>query len=224
LHLLGLLALWIGWLVSWRSSGRSAVSFMLAIAILTAYTYSASSHAADGGDFTLAELGDWLHVLSASAWGGGILASALFISILGKQPTRHRVAIGKMMGRLSSLSAAALALVLLTGVYNAALRLNGLNDLADTSYGQALGIKLILVAAMAVIGAVNRLIFVPKIRRWAAQTDAADIRPVRQIVASLGADVFLVLLILCAAAVLIQSMPPAVTKHTPGMSHPHSAQ
>jgi copper resistance protein D len=185
LHLLSLLLLWIGWVISWRTPGRGAASFMLTAVALTAFTYSASSHAADSGDFTLAELNDWLHVLFASLWGGGVLASAIFIfPIFRKRPGQSRALIGEMVSRLSSLSALALALVLVTGIYNAAIRLGSFNELMDSSYGHILGIKLILVTAMAIIGLANRFILVPKIRQWAAKSKVADNRCSRSLLPS----------------------------------------
>jgi hypothetical protein len=44
---------------------------------------------------------------------------------------------------------------------------------------------------------------------------------VQQIIATIRIDVVVVLLILYAAAVLIQSMPPSAMKNMPGMTHQH---
>ncbi len=222
LHLFGLLVLWIGWGVSWRRPDRGATWFMLIAAVLTAFTYSASSHAADRGDFTLTELNDWLHLLSASVWGGGILASALFIfPALKKRPEQRHAWIAEMVGRLSSLSALALALVLATGTYNAVARLGSVGELTSTAYGRVLAIKLALVAIMAIIGAANRFILVPRLRRGTGKTTAPNDQPMQALIATMRADVVLVLLILYAAAVLIQGMPPASMKAMPEMEHRH---
>ena len=195
---------------------------MLIAAVLTAFTYSASSHAADRGDFTLTELNDWLHLLSASVWGGGILASALFIfPALKKRPEQRHAWIAEMVGRLSSLSALALALVLVTGTYNAVARLDSVGELMSTAYGRVLAIKLALVAIMAIIGAANRFILAPQLRRWAGKTTAANDQPMQRLIATMRADVVLVLLVLYAAAMLIQGMPPASMKAMPEMEHRH---
>jgi putative copper resistance protein D len=216
LHLLGLFILWIGRIASLRVRNRAASAFMLIAIVATAFTYSASSHAADSGDFTLTEFNDWLHILSASLWGGSILASALFIfPVLARLPGEYRVLMGEATGRLSGFSAVALAIVLLTGIGNAATRLHGFDELARSTYGHVLVVKLILVFVMAGIGAANRFILLPKVRRWAAQSGSTDDRPVRRMVTAIRIDVVLVLLILCAAAVLIQSMPPAAMKNMP---------
>lgn len=209
LHLICLPVLWICWIMSLRSPTRTWPACMLALIVLLAFTYSASSHSADLGDFTSAELMDWLHILSASTWGGGILASAVFIfPALKNQSGQHWLLVSDMVGRLSVLSALALAIVLITGLYNAMSRLGSFDALTNNFYGRILGIKLILVIVMIVIAAANRFFLFPNIQQWAAKPVGADDRPLRWIKATVWMDAVLVLLIMTAAAVLIQSMPP----------------
>jgi hypothetical protein len=50
---------------------------------------------------------------------------------------------------------------------------------------------------------------------------AANDQPMQGLIATMRADVVLVLLILYAAAVLIQGMPPASMKAMPEMDHRH---
>lgn len=209
IHLIGLLLLWIGWVLAGRMPGRGPAAVMLAIAAMIAWTYSATSHAADGGDFTVKECGDWLHLLAASLWGGGILASALILLMIGKQTSQLRELIGHLVRRLSSLSAIALALVLITGIYSATTKVSSVDELLHSPYGQMLCLKLMLVAAMAGVGAVNRFILVPRIERWVEKATATDDTPIQRFIAAIRVDVVLVLLVLCVAAALIQGMPPA---------------
>jgi putative copper resistance protein D len=218
LHLLSLTVLWLGWLAFSRSRGRGSASLMLVALAVTVFTYSASSHAADRGDFTLGELCDWLHVLGGALWGGGILATALFsMPMLRRRGVWHRAWIGETVDRLSTLSAVSFVLVLATGLYNAASRLDRLSDLASDSYGYTLSIKLILVAALAGIGAINRFVLVPKVKHWATDPTVTADRPPRRIMVALWIDTILVLLILSAAAVLVQRMPFAAMRNIPGM-------
>jgi putative copper resistance protein D len=223
LHFLGLLVLWIGWVVSARVLSQWPATFMLAVSYAMALTYSASSHAADTGDFTLAEFIDCLHLISAGTWGGGIVVSALFLfPVFGKIAKQDRTLLAEMVFRLSTLSAVAVVLVAGSGVFNMYARLGHLDNLLHSSYGHVLAVKLMLVATMLAIGGINRVILAPKIRRWAEAPETGNGNPVRWLNASIKVDVVLVLLILTAASVLIQGMPPAAERYMPGMTgHAH---
>lgn len=219
LHLIALVALWLGWAVSRRLSFEGGMGLMLAAALVLAFTYSASSHAADQGDFRAPEIIDWLHVLAASAWGGGIIASILFIfPALRNQRKEQWALIADIASRLSALSAFALMIVILSGLLNATLRLGDFGALITTPYGHILGIKLLLVAAMACIGAINRFFLVPKVQQWTT-TPAKSDHALSQFRVALFIDTVLVLMVLIAAAALIQGMPPASMQGMPGMQH-----
>lgn len=209
LHLVGLLLLWISWLGESEDAGGGPATAMLTAAVLIAWTYSATSHAADRGDFSSAQIGDWLHVIAASLWGGGILGSSMLLPALRTLAPKQRSLVGQLASRLSMLSAAALVLVLVSGVYNASTRISSVEQLLHTGYGQVLTVKLLLVAAMAVIGALNRFILVPAIRCWATGEKGTEDRPVRRFITAIRVDTVCVLLVLCIAALLIQSMPPS---------------
>lgn len=209
LHFVALAVLWLGWCVSRRLSFEGGMGLIMAAALVLAFTYSASSHAADQGDFRTPEIIDWLHVLAASAWGGGIIGSFLFIfPALRNQPRQQWPLIADIASRLSSLSAFALMVVVLTGLLNATLRLGDFGNLITTPYGHILWIKLLLVTGMACIGAVNRFFLVPAVQQWTVTPDRSS-QALRQLRVALLIDTVLVLLVLIAAAALIQGMPPA---------------
>lgn len=218
LHLVALAALWFGWGLSRRLSSEGGMGFMLAAMLLLAFTYSASSHAADQGDFKPSEFIDWLHVLAASTWGGGILGTLLFIfpALRQQSDQQHGQIMADAAARLSTLSAFALMAVFLTGLLNAVFRLGNFDTLITTGYGRILSAKLLLVALMALIGAINRLLLVPKVQQQAT-TGAKGNHAVGQLRLSLRIDSALVLLVLVAAAFLIQGMPPAAMQGMPGM-------
>jgi putative copper resistance protein D len=214
IHLIAIVILWIGWIISFsRLSSRNWMALMMSVMLILIYTYSASSHASDQGDFTLSEFNDWLHVLSTSIWGGSILSAALLIfPALLKQPQQLHSLIAAVVYRLSSVSAVALAIVLVTGIYNTKLRLGDFSALFNTEYGHLLAIKLIFVSTMILIGVLNRFIFVPRIAQWVVEPISIDDKPVRQIIFAMGIDAALVLLTLIATAMLFHGMPPASTK------------
>lgn len=171
----GVVVLWFGW---WRlnkgigsvfpGEGRKLSPFvaflyamMLAMASV-AWSVSASSHAADWGDFTLPEWTSWLHIMVGSAWLGGILAFALVIGRRLREPSERTQALFAVCaGRLSRLAGIALSLVLATAAYNVWRQLDRFSDLWSSGYGEIILAKLVLVGLVAVIGASSRYFNLP---------------------------------------------------------------
>ncbi len=165
--------------------------------LVLAFSYSASSHASDNGDFTLAELTDWVHVVSTSIWGGGIFVFVLLVfPALKGQPELLAAA----AQRLSASSAAALPWVLITGIYNASRQLSGWDGLLATNYGRVLSVKLVLVGALMLVGAWNRFVLVPRVQRHAGEAGA-----LRTLFRVLALDAALMLLTMVMAAILVQN-------------------
>jgi putative copper export protein len=203
LHLITLLLLWVCCAVFLsRSPSNIWTVFMVSGMLILAFTYSASSHASDNGDFTLAELNDWAHVISTSIWGGSIFISALLIFPLLQE--RHSL-ISIVAIRLSRLAGVALAFVLVTGMYNSSLQLRDLDALANTNYGRVLAIKLAIVGAVILIGALNRFVIISRIKQYAADNSCAVDKPLRLVFRALTADAAFVLLAIIMAAILIQN-------------------
>lgn len=203
LHLLLLVLLGCGctFFIDAASSWRWAAC-MVGGTLALAFTYSASSHASDGGDFTLAELNDWVHVVSTSLWGGGIFVSVLLLFPVLRG--RHEL-LGAAALRLSALSGAALALVLMSGMYNSLRQLPGWEGLLDSNYGRVLAIKMAVVAALMLIGAWNRFMLVPRLQRYTSGNAPAAINPSRLLFRMLAIDTVFVLLAIVMAAILVQN-------------------
>jgi len=130
---------------------------MMAAVASVAWSVSASSHAADWGDFTLPEWTSWLHIMVGSVWLGGILAFALVIGRRLREPSERTQALFAVCaGRLSRLAGVALGLVLATAAYNVWRQLDRFSDLWSSGYGEIILAKLALVGLVAVIGASSR--------------------------------------------------------------------
>ena len=173
--------------------------------LVIAFTYSASSHASDDGDFTFSELNDWLHIVSTAVWGGAILASSLLVIPSLK---KHDPALWTVVTRLSDLAAVALAVVLITGIANASLQLPDWKALTATNYGRLLSVKAAIVFVMASIGAFNRFVAIPRIRRCAGRPSNSTDSLVRPICRGLMVDAALVIATLIMAAALVQIETP----------------
>lgn len=168
--------LWVGWLLGRRKLDSRAVPvFMLVGAVVIALTRSASGHGADAGDLSLPELMDWFHLLAASLWSGGMVAfTAVIFPTWFRYGEQHVKLIADMARQFSGLAGIALATVLLTGLYNSWIEVRTLSALWWTPYGNILSIKLLLVLALVILGASNRYISVPLLKRLAGYPEKGD--------------------------------------------------
>ncbi len=140
---------------------------------------AASGHASALDPPLPQELAQWLHFLAAGVWIGGIVLLALLLREPEAPPAGA-------LRRYSNIAVAAVAVVVATGLARTWSQLGGpggLLDSLDTSYGQVLGIKVVVAIAIVAVGAVNRLRHVER-----AQTDRAPLRRVlrAEIVAATG--------------------------------------
>jgi putative copper resistance protein D len=169
LRAVALAVLCIGW---WRGrrhlESRSISVFMLCAGVFIAMTRSASGHASDGGDFSIPELMDWLHLMAASVWGGGLIALSTTVLLpLSKLPEKRQMLITHIAPRFSTVAGIALGTVVATGTYNAWHQVESLRALWETSYGQLVMVKILLLFALVILGASNRFISVPLLQQLA---------------------------------------------------------
>ncbi len=106
---------------------------------------------------------DIVHVLSAGAWLGGLVAF-VFIMRATRDVAERPHAIAALC-RFSSLGHVAVTLVILSGVANSLLILGHLPTDARSPYQARLLTKIGLVAMMSLAAIVNRYGFVPLLRR-----------------------------------------------------------
>jgi copper resistance protein D len=219
------------WLV--RAASIVAIAFLaarprrgprlvaLALAAVVALTTALTGHLADWGDLTPSVALDWLHVLSACAWTGGVAVLAAVSARAGwPPPTLTAVA-----ARFSRLAGICLAAVLATGIYNAWVQLPGLRALWTTDYGRILAVKVTLVAVLAGLGCVNRYAVVARLddqRRHrglarifrrvelvlAGPRPGARGRLPARFIAFLAAEAMLAITVFACSAMLGEATPP----------------
>ena len=94
----------------------------------------------------------WVHITSAAIWvGGSLFIGAVFAPILKKMSmsVEERLQLMIKVGRrFNKIAVPALIILIVTGIYQAHLVLQKSDILYDTSYGNVLIIKMILVAAL----------------------------------------------------------------------------
>jgi putative copper export protein len=111
---------------------------------------------------------DVVHLLAGAVWPVGLVPLAIFLA-----PTKSRVAaLGAadcaVVQRFSQASFAAVLVLVATGVANSWLMLSSWGALVTSAYGRLLVAKVLVVAVMIGLGAINRYRFLPALHVGAA--------------------------------------------------------
>ena len=119
-------------------------------------TLTQQSHAAAEGGF-LPLAADWLHLMAASLWMGGLLGfPILLLGPLRATPIEPRLKLlGRLVPRFSKVATTAVMGLILTGLVAVLLHVPSLSALISTPYGRALSIKLWLLIFLLALGAQN---------------------------------------------------------------------
>lgn len=176
----------------------------VALGIVAAATATLVSHAAASGSVFEVAL-DLVHVLAVSAWLGGLAAlgwTALPFARAGN--AAEAAALGRAVWRFSLVALVAVATLITTGTLQSLRRLVLPQDLVETPYGIALLAKVALLGVALVFGALNLLLWGPRLRRAVAPAAARA-----GVVRGTFAETILLVVVLVAAGVLTAVPPPA---------------
>jgi len=192
-------------------------------AALAVGTFSVTSHAAGSLLWPWAAVfNDWLHLLAVGVWTGGLAALTLTLPVALRpyQGEARRLALLAVLRRFSRLAAAAVAVVIATGVYSALNWVYTPADMTETAWGGALLVKLGLVGLLLLLGLAHHIAANPgRYARWAGA--AGRLGPLEL---TLRAETALALLALGAVAVLAASPTPEPTFLNEGPPPPQAAQ
>lgn len=118
-------------------------ALLLSCALLA--TFSLGSHAAAVAGSGWAIAGDFIHLVAAALWLGGLIALALLLWQWHQQPTVDLRLLYRIVRRFSLLATLAVFVLVVTGLFSTLVQLPTLADLWRTTYGQLLLLKLLLV-------------------------------------------------------------------------------
>ncbi len=216
---------------------RGSLCFMLALWLIIAMTESASGHASDSGDFSSAEVADWLHLIAASSWGGGLFALAVVI-LLPLVQAADRMPTARVASRFSRLAGYAVGVIALSALYNGLLYVGRFQALWITPYGWIVVAKIFLFFLLITIGAFNRYSTVPLLQEWAGlpskKCSVADIpasavhrlpenderpRIAKRFLNAVRIEALLMALVLLCAALLRHEVPARHAMHREHAGH-----
>ncbi len=202
-----------------------------AVGAVTLLALALSSHSAGAWASPLAVGFDTLHLWAGALWIGGlvILAVVLPRSLRQDQPGGWPPLLLPAMRKFTPWAIGSVAVLVLTGAVQVAIHIPSPQALAQTEYGRALVLKLLLVLPMLFLGGVNSLIarvgkdgdpaqagslryrlldLAVRIQRWGARWLRAPCWAVR-------GEVVLGVAVLLCAAFLIQLPPPRAASSAP---------
>ncbi len=141
---------------------RTALPFLLLIGGVVAMTESATGHASDAGDFTLAEFMDWFHLLAALVWGGGLFVLRLVLLPAGTQQGDEAApALAGAASRFSRIAGLAVGVIILTSLYHVWIYVGSVEALEETDYGLIVVAKIVCLLLLLILAAFNRYLIVP---------------------------------------------------------------
>jgi copper transport protein len=179
--------------LAWLTERRVLLWPAFAIAVVSASGYSLSGHsAAEPNASRWSELADWVHLIAASMWAGGVVM--LLVALVSTRELGRRAFVG-----FARLAPVLIALLVVAGVYLSFLRLPELADLWTTRYGQILMVKLGLVALALTWGAVHHFVVEPRLDRPGILS---------RLPRSIAGEAAVGMAVLLAAAILVNTAPP----------------
>jgi copper transport protein len=185
-----------------RSEAGWFVAAIGALAIVI--TPALTGHASAVEPIALARTADVLHVIAACAWLGALL-SLLFAALPLVRGTRAMNAIGSgplvasLVRSFHPVALTCAVVVVVSGLIAAWLRLPTISALWESAYGRVLMVKLLFVAIVAVLGAVNWRRMLPSL---------GDETAARRITRTAGAELTIAAIVLAVTAVLVSTPTP----------------
>jgi copper transport protein len=151
-----------------------------------------NGHAAAGGLIIVQVVAQWVHILAAGVWMGGL--AGLLLSVRGLPNDDKALAVL----RFSRWAGVALAAIAATGVLRAYQEVGTIDALVTTDFGRLVIAKSLLLGILALLGAINHFISVP-----AAIRSLVPLRRVGRVEVTIGVVVVL------ATGILVNLAPPS---------------
>jgi putative copper export protein/mono/diheme cytochrome c family protein/peroxiredoxin len=188
-----------GWFKS-DSVWLRVAEFVLSATLLMAMTAAGHASAAEGMTLFIQLAMDGLHLLAAGVWLGGLIPLAMLLSWAKstREPSTLIIA-QEVTARFSRLGFTSVALLLVTGLFNAWYLVGGIPPLLGTDYGYLLLAKLGILIPLLGLASRNRWHLKPRLANLAAHNEFEKIPALlaqlqRGVIAevSLGAAILLI--------------------------------
>jgi len=144
-------------------------NLVLGLMLLVALSLSSHAAALPADQVTVAVLVDWIHLLAAALWVGGMLTIALgYMPMLGRQQLSERATnLLTVLAYYSPWALLGVLLMTLTGPLSATSHFASWQQVVATAYGQVLLVKGVLVGDLVALSAYHVLFLRPRVQRAA---------------------------------------------------------
>lgn len=196
--------------------GRLRVAALLVPAAALAFLPALSGHASTQDPIAALFPLDVVHVAAMSLWLGGLVALLVLVpAATGRlEPAERTRLLAAVLARFSPVALAAVVALAVTGTAQAVLHLTSLGELTSTAFGRALLVKIVLLAVLIGLGALNQRRSLPRLRAIAADGGAPGTAGA-VLKRALRAEVALIAVVLAATGALVSSTPPAAEAGRP---------
>ncbi len=142
-------------------------NLILGLALLIAIAMSSHAAAVSKNVVIYAIPIDWLHLLAAALWIGGMMTIATtYLPIIGRSSIAERTrSLLTTLPYYSPWALGGVALMAVTGPFSATFRFNSWDQLITTAYGRALIVKILLVCALLLTSAIHVLLLRPRLKK-----------------------------------------------------------
>ncbi len=142
-------------------------NLVLGLALFIAITMSGHAAAVSSNMLTPALVVDWLHLVAAALWVGGMLyIAAIYLPVLRRSPATERAqALITVLPYYSPWAIVGVLIMAVTGPFSATVHLSTWEQLLSTAYGRALVVKVLLVGGLLLTSAYHVLLLRPRLSK-----------------------------------------------------------
>src|SRR5437588_4430445 len=144
-----------------------SLNLLLGLMLFIAIAMSGHASAVGSNIVVYSVLLDWLHLLAAALWVGGMMYIATtYLPVLKRRPIAERAhSLITLLPYYSPLAIAGVIILAITGPFSATVHLSSLQQLLTTAYGRALTVKILLVGALLITSAIHVLLLRPRLAK-----------------------------------------------------------
>lgn len=174
---------------------------------------SLTGHARAATQYHFTVFSDWLHLVAAGFWVGGLFHLALTMArgVAGLEGRGWLRVLERAVPPFTKLAVAGTVVIALTGAYNSWIHVDRFSALWSTPYGEALSVKIILFLVMVALGGLNTFVIHPRAKRMIDDAGGAltreHLKLDRSFYRAVGVEAVLGGVVLLAAAVLVYLQP-----------------
>jgi mono/diheme cytochrome c family protein/uncharacterized membrane protein len=155
----------------------------------------------------LGVIADWLHLIAAAAWVGGLATLAYVLPVAVRASAGGDRVLAQAVARFSALALTSVGVLLVTGTFHSWLQVGTLEGLVSTAYGLSISVKIVLLALALAAAAFNLFVARPQLAALATRQAAAASTVAVRFATAVRAELVCLMLALIAAAVLTGIAP-----------------